>query len=1388
MEGASCLRWVQRELIEGRLTLGQAIARLRACDDAGPKVQAALAARSPELDSVGAKVPPGADLFTYTEDIRNELFLLEEARLRYLDAAGRAHRWTGSIGRFITSLRQDDGAVTSSDWRAEALDLRRGQISQHLQRLEEMGLDPALLAMAETSVGRSVRLSAACATDAYRKARWVRTGAGVVTALTGAATVVVASGAVGTIIGGLTIAAALEAAGGAYLSYHSERETLRGESSEQVAQDEPPSLPEKEPFTRRDRPESLAMGAQGEGQGELQDLLEGGRWEETAGARAGEGDEFYGDAPATEPEPRPDSVPAELPEAPDAVLELPGMLNAAAFSELERLSLPEAQARLDEFLSLAAMPARVPDRDLPASEAATSQLIEEASAALRLWVEARELSSGFGSFFVRAEMADVPADERRALLSRVLARYERDRSMYRESATIEELRQRLAERLVVHCRAGPARGDLMLQACADPTALTLIVVGAMRDAEIAPPAGTVLGVQAVGPDFHAVLYSAADHAVTSLVSGTRTAGVTAPIYHPASFYYGFLAENGATPEIDPEEHLLIVRPDPGAGQPIVPCEAQDDRNVFGKIYDWLRSLVGAGSSARAGAACGPDSGGIPGRNGGGDSEATSRTGVHVTLSLPRPSIPVGGGGQGGGGQGGGGGGAGNGTPGGSAGGQSGSGGGGGSATDGAQSGAEKAGAGGAGGTPPAGGAEQGGGSDGGAGGRGSGGSGDSAGHSATGSSVSGPDLIRVAGETLNLARAAEGEAELRLRPWRLREDQSFIPSAGWVLYADNERAMDRFGPNEQFVTMSPSSTEEQRRMFAADSFPVYPVGTSCEAPALPPRGVFRRATNDDSDFRYVYCDHDESIIAFRSNEEARTYAELSAPDRPLLLTRLSSDRIASYQNSPRVEHLQAFLRDPDVIHALTVEQVDSLVSTTTQLLWLQERLEAALLQSMGELEGSGVREYYYELHRQVAQSPFLLELVESIYRFNRRLASDPLRTLAWADALPDDHRQKFFELYSALGAIMYWPDRWETLHERYAGGPPLVSVASRDSADRSLDFLQVMSDPTRVQVDWPQERQPTSPSIRDTRPQDGAAHAEDERERPTTAEEQRRQEITERRRGGTGGLGRTGQGKGLGPERGTQPLQMIRITVKTEDGNPDRPRFPDDNPTRPGGTEGERKVQEKSASRQEPALWLSPETFVDAILSGWDPPRGGPATAERVPPVVRFSPRLRELFLREMNEGKLYESRLTHAVGILTAGGWLKYDEIRDAMGGEWAGVRAFDTGRYTVEYSTAAAVVDQSQVRGPNFFTHTSVVLPADLVTPVRSIFNRSGVGNFDLEAVTPKKPVELPAPIENTEDDAAARERLMRALELISAQTLSDTGDAARRGSGTNARTWRR
>ncbi len=53
-------------------------------------------------------------------------------------------------------------------------------------------------------------------------------------------------------------------------------------------------------------------------------------------------------------------------------------------------------------------------------------------------------------------------------------------------------------------------------------------------------------------------------------------------------------------------------------------------------------------------------------------------------------------------------------------------------------------------------------------------------------------------------------------------------------------------------------------------------------------------------------------------------------------------------------------------------------------------------------------------------------------------------------------------------------------------------------------------------------------------------------------------------------------------------------------------------------------------------------------------------------------------------------------------------------MGGDWHSVRAFDTGRFASELSRNAAIVDQAQVHGPNYFTRGRIDIPAGLFDPV--------------------------------------------------------------------------
>jgi hypothetical protein len=1348
------------------------------------------------------------ELAEYTDRIIDDLDRLEEARLRYLASAGELYRLTGSIGTFVESVRHRERG-TGTDAAAARVVADRSSMQTRLRELETRNrLDPALLALAQGGITATEQLSRACGVAALRSRHRIRTGAGVVAGLGGAAVAVVAGGATGTLIGGVTIAAALQAAGGSYLALRSERIAARGASEAERPRPELPTE-EEERFQRQDRLETLARGLGGAGQGHYEEPDDQGQDGEGESG-SGEGAELEeGEDDFTALEPRENSIPPLLPPALDeAALELPPMLTAEALRELKPPSLSEAQERIDEFLALDAGGRTPPETAADIRAATTSQLIEEAREALRLWVEERRLSPGFGEFFLRAELEELPENRRAEALGRVGERFVADMQSYRASSSMDDLRSRLARRLVIHCRAGSARGDLILQACADPTALTLVVISAIQEAGLTAPAGSVLGVQAKGDGFEPVLYRAEDGEVLSLSSGRTVRGVVAPLYHPASFYYSFLVERGVRPGIDPDEHLLIARADPGLAALEQTCgEAQ--RRGLGRAIDWLRRMVGLGVPSRRGAACNdePEAIGAPADESRTADSGSDDRGGGVHLSIRRPSLPRpgAGGGQAGGGEGGsGGGGGGGGSEGGAAGGQgAGSGGAGGDASRGGATGGETNGGEGAeAGASAAKGDGQGGGRDGsgdgqgsgnasgGAGGQGTssargsvenaatGGDGQLAGGSDSGTAEGGGrdsegaaggqrlDLGTVARESVALGSAAREDGPLRLRPWRLREDFSFFPQAGRVYYADNDHARSRFRPDDRFITMSPSVTEEQRRMFEADSFPVFASSTDCGARRLPPRRVFRRATGIGDAYRYVFCDQDESMVAFRTREDAARYGSLAPADRPLLLTRLASERIARFQESSEMATILEFLRDPDILRTLPTAEIDSLVTTAGELLWLNETLESALFLSMDELEGSAIRGYYYDLHRQVAQSAFIVDFVQSVYRFNQRLASDPLRTLAWANALPPEHRQRFFRLYFTLGGPMYWPDRWEALHRRYAEGAPPTPTGEQRAGRPSFDFLQIMSDPTRVQVDWRAERPPSRASIRDRRPQQGAERTNEIRSEPTEVEEAERQETTTRRRGGTLGLGRTGEGEGLGPEYGRRPLQMIHVRVRPETGDPDRPRLPENNPTRPGGTEGKRRVQEESASRQEPALWVAPRTFVDAILSAWEPPRTAPDEAERVPPAVRFSPQLREIFLSEPDEDRFYESRIAYAVSVLGTGGWLRYAEVRDAMGGEWHGVRAFDTGRFASELSRNAAIVDQAQVRGPNYFTRGRIDIPADLFGMVRESFSRHGNGSFDLRRMSANDPVRLPPATGDSQEIPANRAQLLRSLQIIADQ----------------------
>jgi hypothetical protein len=277
------------------------------------------------------------------------------------------------------------------------------------------------------------------------------------------------------------------------------------------------------------------------------------------------------------------------------------------------------------------------------------------------------------------------------------------------------------------------------------------------------------------------------------------------------------------------------------------------------------------------------------------------------------------------------------------------------------------------------------------------------------------------------------------------------------------------------------------------------------------------------------------------------------------------------------------------------------------------------------------------------------------------------------------------------------------------------------------------------------------------------------REVPTTSELLEMQDETEHQRGGTDGLGRTGQGLSIGPEKGERPLQMLRIRLAPDTGDPDRQSFPDDNQVRPGGTEGrQRKQTEESASRQEPLLWVRPHTFIDAVLSTWDAGDLDPASAGRVPPILRFNEDLREVFLRDLRSTGVYDNRLRSVMEVFTGYGWSRYAEVREAMGGSWTLARAQDTGRFSAAYSGNAPINDEGQIRIPNFFTREGAAIPADLFGPVREHYTNTILGIFDLVS-DDRVPDAVPlgtAPVAPGENAAAKRESLLRSLEMVTRQ----------------------
>ena len=1064
-----------------------------------PAIPSALA---PSLERPRAsKEPRVLALSEYTAHLADGLYELEAARLRYLESTTASHRAMGSVRSFTRALRQPgrgDDAARAAGVRAA------GDYAVLLGRTRDLelrlGPEPLLRRLIWGEVEAASRTARACEEIAYRRLDRIYAGAGVVAGLVGAAGVVVASGATGSLGGGLVIAAAVEASVAAYLIHRTERDG-RKEGDEAPREGREPELPE--PETRRfrpaDRQAEIREGEEGDGQGEQEmavEVEEGDDW--LRGEGEGEGEDDDGEE-ETEPGPRENRIPPVLPPAlPEALAELPPLLDPASPGERRELSLAEVQERLDEFLALEA-PAPRERRAEPAPDlrdGLVEALIEEAKAALRLWEGERRLSAGFGDFFVRAELEEVPERRRPEVFAGAGARFAGDQALYRGSTDLDDLRRRIAARLVTHCRAEAAPGDLVQAACSDETALSILVVAALRTSGVPLPPGSVLGVQALGGRFHPVLFFEGPREVLSLMNGETVRGVAGPLYHPASFYYSYLVEHGVEPEIDPERHLLISLADPGMEPPVVECEEGRGRNVLGRMVDWLKSLVGAGMPSRRGSRCADDTAGWPTGDAGGDARAAGteeageqggaggpsgaggaaeargeRRGVSVSISGPRMPSPRSGGGQSGEGDRGAGARAGGARParpevaGRAAATRRG-------AEDRARGraarrvaprgrarGAER-------GPAPGGRAEA-------EKGRGAAaareagrwargpaapararapcrappGAGAGGGAGRGGGEAAAPDLGEVARETVAMRRKHEAEGALRVRPWRLRADYGYAAPSARVLFADNEQAMSRFGPEEPFITLSPSDDEAQRRMLEADSFPVFPAGTGCDADGLPPRRVLRRAAATEAGFRYLFCDQDESTVIFRARDDARSYAGLSAPDRPLFLVRLASERLRQLGESEEVAGIRAFLQDPDLIRGLSAEEMDSLAEAAGALLVFQQTLESALVQSMAELDEGVVRPHYYELHRQVIQGPLFVGLAAEAYRFNRRLASDPLQSLAWANSLPRDTRQGFFRLYYLLGSPVHWPARWEALGTRYGGVARAPSAAVAAPAD-----------------------------------------------------------------------------------------------------------------------------------------------------------------------------------------------------------------------------------------------------------------------------------------------------------------------------------------------------
>lgn len=1415
--------------------------------------------------------PLVVNLAGYADRVASELAELDANRRAYLDAAAIEHHEIGSVSAFVTSvasLGREDGVSAATRERTERA---RAVMLTRLYWLERrLGVDPIVYRSAQESVGNVLAIAESCAGEAEHRRRLVRGGAGTITGLMGAAGYVVAVGAASTLSGGMTIAAAVESGLGAYLVARSERAKGRelaavrtmpdlasSPSNEEEVEDEsdagtseegalgepgpgsptgaegPQEVGEGTLADAGDAEESDAeeegdgRGEQNEGEGGYLDgaLIEGLAWE-WEGLEEGEGVEEDIPGDFTEPGPMQNTIAAVLPEAEAAdMTELPPLLENAEIRELAELTLPEIQERLAAFL----------EQDDPTSWTSFAEnlenlapsnlaaMVSEAQSALRLWERQRVLSERFGPFFLEAELEQASPRQRQDVLERAMARYSFDRGTYVGSTSVDDLRERVATRLVAHCRAPRERGDLVLRACTDETALSLVLLAAIRDAGVSPPRGSVVGVQSFNRRYEAVLYDSITNQVYSLTRGQVTEGVVAPIFHPATFYYSYLVEHNIVPEIDPEKHLLIKLPDTEMSPEILAEECRDTRNPLRKALEWVVSMVGfvkLSSNPCTGDGSGSGTGSIP-------SPSNGRP--NISMSVPNP-LQRGGGGSGGGiGNGAGGsGGMAMSPEGGTAGGATGAGSGGpasgsgesgesGGARGGAGRGGDQAGsATGGGGTRssegdsirpifnvPVEGASSGGGpgadGPGGSplgGGTGSGGSG---GFGVGNIAVPGSNLTEVARDVSALvARYARSENE-GVAPWRLREDEGMMTgSMSRVMYADNGRALDRFEEHDLFITLTPAEVEAQRRMLDADNYRIYPETTDCESTDLPPRRVFRQAAPGERGFRYVYCDHDESKVVFRDKEYAEKYANYIPPDRPLYLADLALQRLQIFDESVEMARLRAFLRDPNVVRNHSREELYAMVKTAADLLVFQNALESALVQSMYELGGSSLSGYYYDLHRQVLQAPLFIELAADVYRLNQRLASDPLQSLAWANAQPTLARQGFFDLYHTLGGMMEWPARWATLQNRYGA---TAATAPSQTTGRSLDFLQILSDPTRVQVDWSLENRSRA-SISDTQIQQGAARTSQVRPSPTmgTRPDGRLEEM--HLRGGTAGEGETGEGSSVGAGRGRRETEVLYLPLSAIEGilngqadsrdERGAERLPpavgmeasvgreareaaiqtresQRAASESGGTRGRQRIQTvEGASLQEPVLYVSPGTFVEALLSTWDNNYPSPQEATRIPPILRFNERLRQVYMRDFSGLGVYNNRLRTAMGVFTDGSWLDYTEVREAMGGSLVNVRAVDTGRFSAAYSGNPPINDQDQIRIPNFFTRRGVTIPEDLFETVRVHYRDSILGIFDLNRagqVARATPIAtLPPP--PGEEGIEGRNSLLRSLALVREQ----------------------